>query len=128
LTSTKSIIPDHPEVTDAIVRGDVTSFSEPKRNRVAILLDEEPDLWYRQITHELTHICVRHHPSISDDLASRTALDRRRRCRVHDRCVWDTGNLGLLRDLVAADGVPNMTALTASADHQRSSHLGHAVF
>ena len=40
----------------AIARGEVTSFSEPRRNRVVILVEEEPDRLYRLITHELTHI------------------------------------------------------------------------
>jgi hypothetical protein len=116
-----------PEVREAIARGDVTSFSEPKRNRVVILLDEQPDRWYRQITHELTHI-------FAFDVIPRSPTNSRRVPPWIDEGLaeymtgaWDPGNLGQLRDLVAADGVPKMTALTAGAD-QQSAHLGHAVF
>ena len=48
----QGIAPDLPES----VLQTVTSFSEPTRDRIVILLDEDPDRWYAQVTHELTHI------------------------------------------------------------------------
>jgi beta-lactamase regulating signal transducer with metallopeptidase domain len=124
----QSIIPG---LTEAIARGDVTSFSEPKRNRVVMLIEQEPDRLDRQITHELTHI-------FAFDIIPRSTTNSRRVPPWIDEGfaeymtgVWDPANLRQIRDLVAADGVPKMTALTGGVGFQSLpvvAHLGHAVF
>lgn len=120
-----------PEATEAITRGDVTSFSEPKRNRVALLLEVEPDRVYRQITHELTHV-------FAFDIIPRSPTNARRVPAWIDEGfaeymagVWDPADLTQIRDLVVADSVPAMTALTGNVDVRSlkaAAHLGHAVF
>ena len=120
-----------PEATEAITRGDVTSFSEPKRNRVAILLEVEPDRVYRQITHELTHV-------FAFDIIPRSATNVRRVPAWIDEGfaeymtgVWDPADLRQIRDLVVADSLPKMAALTGNVDVRSlraAAHLGHAVF
>ena len=95
----------------AIAQGKVISFSEPKRNRVVILVEEDPERLYRLITHELTHIFafdviprsrtyVRRVPSWIDEGFAEYMTD-----------VWDPANLAKVRDIVAADRVPRMTAV-----------------
>jgi hypothetical protein len=126
----QSIVPDAGGA-GAIARGEVTSFSEPRRNRVVILTEEEPDRLYRQIAHELTHI-------FAFDIIPRSTTNVRRVPPWIDEGFaeymvggWDPGGLRQIRDLVAADGVPKMTALTGSVDGQSLevvAHLGHAVF
>ena len=122
-----------PEVggVGAIAQGKVTGFSEPKRNRIVILVEEDPERLYRQITHELTHIFafdviprsrtyVRRVPPWIDEGFAEYMTD-----------VWDPANLEKVRDIVAADRVPRMTAVAGPIDIDGSygdAHLGHAVF
>ena len=122
-----------PEVggVGAIAQGKVTGFSEPKRNRVVILVEEDPERLYRQITHELTHIFafdviprsrtyVRRVPSWIDEGFAEYMTD-----------VWDPANLAKVRDIVAADRVPRMTAVAGPINIDGTygdAHLGHAVF
>ena len=122
-----------PEVggAGAIARGEVTSFSEPRRNRVVILVEEEPDRLYRQIAHELTHI-------FAFDIIPRSTTNVRRVPSWIDEGfaeymagVWDPNQLQQMRELVLADRVPRMFALTGSVDgqpHVVAANLGHAVF
>ena len=120
-----------PEATEAILRGEVTSFSEPERNRVVILIDEEPDRRYRQITHELTHI-------FAFDMIPRSMTTLRSVPQWIDEGlanymtgVWEPTDLMQVRDTVAANSVPKMTTLTGSVDAQSprvAANLGHAAF
>ena len=122
-----------PEVggAGAIARGEVTSFSEHRRNRVVILVEEEPDRLYRQITHELTHI-------FAFDIIPRSTTNVRRVPSWIDEGfaeymagVWDPDRLQQMRELVLADRVPKMSALTGSVDgqsHVVAADFGHAVF
>ncbi len=117
-----------PGLAEAIARGDVTSFSEHRRNRIVILAEEEPDALYRQITHELTHV-------FAFDIIPRSTGNSRRVPSWIDEGLaeymtgaWDPDSLSWIRDLVTADNVPKMTALTGSGDHQVAAYLGHAVF
>ena len=59
----------------------VGAFAEPTRNRMLLPLDEPPDLLYRLITHELTHIFE--FDIIPQSLIRRehAAVGRRRGCR-----------------------------------------------
>jgi beta-lactamase regulating signal transducer with metallopeptidase domain len=120
-----------PAVRAAIAQGTVTGFSEPKRNRVVLLIEEDQDRLYRQITHELTHI-------FAFDVIPRSATNIRRVPSWIDEGfaeymtdVWDPANLGKVRDIVAADRVPRMTAVAGPIDIDGlygAAHLGHAVF
>ncbi|HEY5617654.1 MAG TPA: M56 family metallopeptidase [Vicinamibacterales bacterium] len=120
-----------PGLTEAIARGDVTSFSEPKDNRIVILMEESSDRLYRQITHELTHV-------FAFDIIPRSTTNVRRVPSWIDEGFaeymtggWDPPRLRQIGELVAADSVPKMTALAGSVDHQAPvvvAHLGHAVF
>jgi beta-lactamase regulating signal transducer with metallopeptidase domain len=120
-----------PEVTDAIARGDVTSFTESRRNRVALLLDVDPDRLSHQITHELTHV-------FAFDIIPRSPTNLRRvpswideGCAEYMAGVWDPADLRQIRDLVVADRVPAMSELTGNVNFQsvrNAAHLGHAVF
>jgi beta-lactamase regulating signal transducer with metallopeptidase domain len=115
----------------AIARGEVRSFSEPGRNRVVILVEEEPDRLYRLITHELSHI-------FAFDIIPRSATNVRRVAAWIDEGfaeymagVWDPGHLQQMRELVLTDRVPKIFALTGSMDgqpHAVAANLGHAVF
>ena len=120
-----------PEVTEAIIQGVVTSFSEPKRNRVVMLIDEDPDRLYRLITHELTHI-------FAFDIIPRSATNFGRVASWIDEGlaeymtgVWDPSNLGQIRDLVAAGRVPRLSRLPGRVDAQSAggvANLGHVAF
>jgi hypothetical protein len=120
-----------PEATEAIIRGQVTSFTEPTRSRIVILIEEDPDRLYQRITHELTH-------AFAFDLIPRSGTSNARVPTWIDEGlaeymagVWDPARLAQVRDLVSADSVPTMTALTVSADDRTrrvAADLGHAVF
>jgi hypothetical protein len=122
-----------PEVggTGAIARGDVISFSEPRRNRVVMLVEEEPDRLYRLIIHELTHI-------FAFDVIPRSTTNVRRVPAWIDEGlaeymtgVWDPEDLRQVQNVVVADTVPQMTALSDSVDIESlggAANLGHAVF
>ena len=118
-----------PEVggAGAIARGEVKSFSEHRRNRVVILVEEEPDRLYRLITHELTHI-------FAFDIIPRSTTNVRRVPSWIDEGfaeympgVWDPDSLQQMRDLVLMDRVPKISALAGTVDGQ-SHVVGHAVF
>jgi beta-lactamase regulating signal transducer with metallopeptidase domain len=118
-----------PEVggAGAIARGEVISFSEPRRNRVVILVEEQPDRLYRLITHELTHI-------FAFDIIPRSPANVHRVPSWIDEGfaeymtgVWDPDHLQQMRELVLADTVPTISALTATVDGQ-SHVVGHAAF
>ena len=122
-----------PEVggAGAIARGEVISFSEHKRNRVVILVEEEPDRLYRLITHELTHIFAFDIIPRSPTNFSRVPVWIDEGLAEYMTGVWDPANLKQIQDLVAADNVPKMAALAGSVNtqsHAEAAHLGHAVF
>ena len=126
----QSIIPDVGGA-GAIARGEVISFSEHRRNRVVILVEEEPDRLYRLITHELTHI-------FAFDVIPRSTTNVRRVPAWIDEGfaeymtgVWDPEELRKVQNVVVADTVPQMTALSDSVDIGSlggAANLGHAVF
>ncbi len=121
-----------PEATEAIVRGQVTAFTEPRRNRVLMLVEEDPNVLYQRVTHELTHV-------FAFEIIPRSAAQSHGRVPAwideglaeYMAGVWDPVNLGRIRDLVAAGRVPSMTALTAGEDdrsRRAAVDLGHAAF
>jgi beta-lactamase regulating signal transducer with metallopeptidase domain len=123
----------------AIARGEVAAFSEHRRNRLVILVEEEPDRLYRLVTHELTHI-------FAFDIIPRSSTNVRRVAPWIDEGfaeymtgVWDPDNLRQMRDLAMAGNVPKMSAVTGTGDDRslevpalgvpmRPQTLGHAVF
>jgi beta-lactamase regulating signal transducer with metallopeptidase domain len=122
----QTIIPDVGGA-GAIARGEVFSFSEPRRNRVVILIEEEPDRLYRLITHELTHI-------FAFDIIPRSPANLHRVPLWIDEGfaeymtgVWDPDRLQQMRELVLTDRVPKISALTGAVDGQPHV-VGHAVF
>ena len=122
-----------PEVggAGAIARGEVTSFSEHRRNRVVILVEEEPDRLYRQITHELTHIFAFDIIPRSPTNVGPVAPWIDEGFAEYMAGVWDPNHLQQMRELVLADRVPKMFALTGSVDgqpHVVAAKLGHAAF
>jgi hypothetical protein len=122
-----------PEVggAGAIARGEVISFSEHRRNRVVILVEEEPDRLYRLITHELTHIFAFDIIPRSENNVGRVSLWIDEGFAEYMTGVWDPTHLQQMRELVLADRVPKMFALTGSVDgqpHVAAANLGHAVF
>jgi beta-lactamase regulating signal transducer with metallopeptidase domain len=121
-----------PEATEAIVRGQVTAFTEPRRNRVVMLVEEDPNALNQRVTHELTHV-------FAFEIIPRSAAQSHGRVPAwideglaeYMTGVWDPANLGRIRDLVAAGNVPSMTALTAGQDdrtRRAAVDLGHAAF
>jgi beta-lactamase regulating signal transducer with metallopeptidase domain len=120
-----------PEARDAIRRGQVTAFSEPTRDRVVVLVDEQPDQLNHRITHELAHI-------FAFDIIPRSSSNGRRVPTWIDEGfaeymagVWDEDGAKQMRDLLAADRVPKVSALTGNLDAPSlaaTAHLGHAVF
>ena len=121
----QTIIPDIPLAS----MRHVTSFSEPRRNRVVILIDENPDRWYRQVTHELTHIfAFAIIPRSRNNARVPTWLDEGLGGYMEGE--WDRNDLAQLRDIVGADGVPTISSLD---DNWRPGarlpySLGHAFF
>jgi beta-lactamase regulating signal transducer with metallopeptidase domain len=120
-----------PEARDAIRSGQVTAFSEPTRDRVVVLVEEQPEELYRRMTHELAHI-------FAFDIIPRSVASGRRVPAWIDEGfaeymagVWDSDGSKQMRDLVAADGVPKVSSLTGHLDGRSlgaTAHLGHAVF
>jgi beta-lactamase regulating signal transducer with metallopeptidase domain len=120
-----------PEANEAISRGQVNAFSEPRRNRVVILIEEQRDRLSRLVTHELTHI-------FAFDIIPRSPTNIRRVPPWIDEGlaeymtgVWDPDALRQMRDLVVADSVPKVTLLAGDLDAQprgMTANLGHAVF
>ena len=120
-----------PDIPETVLRT-VTSFSEPKRDRIVILLDEDPDRWELQITHELTHIFQ--FDIVSDGLT--TSSGRVPSWILEGMAdyvtgVWDPDQLAQLREVVVADRVPQLSTLRENEDGGSGLHpvtLGHAAF
>ena len=124
----QTIIPEIPLAS----MPDVASFSEPRRNRVVILVDENPDRWYGQVTHELTHIfAFAIIPRSQNNARVPTWLDEG--LANYMASEWDPEYLAQLRDIVGADGVPTISALNgnwgrAGPGSKLPYSLGHAFF
>jgi beta-lactamase regulating signal transducer with metallopeptidase domain len=121
-----------PEATEAIARGQVTAFTEPRRGRVVMLVDDDPHILHQRITHELTH-------AFAFEIIPRSEAQATGRVPVwvdeglaeYMSGVWDPANLNRLRELVSAGNVPSMTGLTEGKNDQTRgavANLGHAAF
>jgi beta-lactamase regulating signal transducer with metallopeptidase domain len=115
----------------AIARGEIESFSEPRRNRVVMLFEEDPDRLYRLITHELTHVFAFDVIPRSPGNNSRVPAWIDEGLAEYMTATWDPAHLNQVRDLVVTDKVPALSELVGGIDAQSwpiTVHLGHAAF
>src|SRR4029453_1581176 len=108
----------------------VGAFAEPTRDRMVLPIDEPPDLLYRLIVHELTHI-------FEFDIIPRGLVQRGIPLWVDEGLsdymagVWNPLDLMTVRDVAVADIVPKMTEFEeyGGFSNPRITHnLGHAAF
>ena len=119
---------DIAEIPETVLQN-VTSFSEPKRDRIVILLDEDPNRWYVQVAHELTHIFQ--FDTVSGQLAGQVPVWMLEGMADYMTGVWDPDQLAQLREIVVADRVPQLSTLRENEDGGSGLHpvtLGHAAF
>ena len=108
----------------------VGAFAEPTRDRMVLPIDEPPDLLYRLIVHELTHI-------FEFDIIPQSLIRRSVPLWVNEGLsdymtgYWRPIDLMTVRDAAVADIVPKMTDLEGYGDSGNPRliyNLGHAVF
>jgi WD40-like Beta Propeller Repeat len=108
----------------------VAAFAEPTRNRLLLPLDEPPDLLYRTITHELTHI-------FEFDIVPQSLIRREEPLWINEGLsdyetgYWAPLDLATVRDAAVADIVPKMSKLQGYGDFSNPRliyNLGHASF
>ena len=108
----------------------VAAFAEPTRNRMLLPVDEPPDMLYRLITHELTHI-------FEFDIIPRSLVRRTVPLWVDEGLadymagVWRPMDLMLIRDATVADIIPKMTKFEGYGQFSNPRvvyDLGHAAF
>jgi hypothetical protein len=108
----------------------VGAFAEPSRDRMVLPIDEPPDLLYRLIVHELTHI-------FEFDIIPQSLIRRSVPLWVneglsdHMTGYWRPIDLMTVRDAAVADIVPKMSELEGYGGFSNPRliyNLGHAVF
>ena len=108
----------------------VGAFAEPTRDRMVLPIDEPPDLLYRLIVHELTHI-------FEFDIIPQSLIRRSVPLWVNEGLsdymtgYWRPLDLMTVRDAAVADIVPKMTDLEGYGGFSNPRliyNLGHAVF
>ena len=108
----------------------VGAFAEPSRFRILMPMDEPPDLLYRLIVHELTHI-------FQFDIIPTSLIRNNTPLWVNEGMsdymtgVWRPLDIMMVRDAAIADIVPKMSNLQGYGDlgSQRGIYnLGHAAF
>ncbi|HEY6361675.1 MAG TPA: hypothetical protein VIX63_11255, partial [Vicinamibacterales bacterium] len=108
----------------------VGAFAEPSRDRIVMPMDEPPDLLYRLIVHELTHV-------FEFDIIPTSLIRRSVPLWVNEGLsdymtgIWRPIDLMTVRDAAVADIVPKMTELEGYTDVgsvRMIYNLGHAVF
>jgi hypothetical protein len=108
----------------------VAAFAEPTRNRMLLPLDEPPDLLYRTITHELTHI-------FEFDIIPQSLIRREEPLWINEGLsdyeagYWAPIDLATVRDAAVADIVPKMSNLEGYGNFSNPRliyNLGHAAF
>src|SRR5262245_24770206 len=108
----------------------VGAFAEPFRDRMVLPIDEPPDLLYRLIVHELTHIFE--FDIIPQGLIRRSVpLWVNEGLSDYERAQWAPLDLAMIRDAAVSDIVPKMSDLEGygNANNPRLIYnLGHAVF
>ena len=108
----------------------VGAFAEPFRQRIALPIDEPPDLLYRLITHELTH-------QFAFDIIPRSMIRRTIPLWVDEGLadymagVWRPLDLMAVRDTALADILPSMSEFMDYGGFTNLRvvyNLGHAAF
>lgn len=108
----------------------VGAFAEPTRDRMVLPIDEPPDLLYRLIVHELTHI-------FEFDIIPQSLIRKSVPLWVNEGLsdymtgYWRPIDLMTVRDAAVADIVPKMTDLEGYGGFNNPRliyNLGHAVF
>jgi hypothetical protein len=108
----------------------VGAFAEPYRDRMVLPIDEPPDLLYRLIVHELTHI-------FEFDVIPQSLIRRSVPLWVNEGLsdymtgIWRPADLMTVRDAAVADIVPKMSDLEGYGGFSNPRliyNLGHAVF
>jgi hypothetical protein len=108
----------------------VGAFAEPSRDRIVMPMDEPPDLLYRLIVHELTHL-------FEFDIIPTSLIRRSVPLWVNEGLsdymtgIWRPIDLMTVRDAAVADIVPKMTELEGYGQFTNPRliyNLGHAVF
>jgi hypothetical protein len=115
-------------IPGAAVEG-VAAFAEPERDRMLLPLDEPPDLLYRTITHELTHI-------FQFDIIPTSLIRRNLPLWLneggadYEAGYWDPLDIMMVRDTAVADIVPKMTELEGYGgfNPRMIYNLGHACY
>jgi len=109
----------------------VAAFAEPERDRMVMPLDEPPDLLYRTITHELTHIFQ--FDIIPTSLIRRSLpLWLNEGGADYETGLWVPLDIMTVRDAAVADIVPKMSETDGYGNFNSPRmvpyDLGHAVF
>ncbi len=108
----------------------VGAFAEPYRDRMVLPIDEPPDLLYRLVVHELTHI-------FEFDIIPQSLIRRSVPLWVNEGLsdyetgIWRPLDLMTVRDAAVADLVPKMSDLEGYGGFSNPRliyNLGHAVF
>lgn len=108
----------------------VAAFAEPYRNRMLVPIDEPPDMLFRLITHELTHI-------FEFDIIPRSLVSRGVPLWVDEGLadymagVWRPLDLMTVRDATVADIIPPMSKFDGYGGFSNPRlvyNLGHAAF
>jgi hypothetical protein len=108
----------------------VGAFAEPSRDRILMPMDAPPDLLYRLIVHELTHI-------FEFDIIPTSLIRRSMPLWVNEGLsdymtgIWRPIDLMTVRDAAVADIVPKMSKLENYGGFNNPRmiyNLGHAVF
>ena len=108
----------------------VGAFAEPERDRMLVPLDEPPDLLYRLVTHELTHI-------FQFDIIPTSLIRRSEPLWLnegqadYETGIWQPLDLQTVRDAAIADIVPKMSEMEGYGGFNNPRliyNLGHAAF
>ena len=108
----------------------VGAFAEPSRYRILMPMDEPPDLLYRLIVHELTHI-------FQFDIIPTSLIRNTTPLWVNEGMsdymtgVWRPLDIMMVRDAAIADIIPKMSNLQGYGDlgsPRGIYNLGHAAF
>ena len=108
----------------------VGAFAEPTRDRMLVPLDDPPDLLYRTITHELTHI-------FQFDIIPTSLIRRNLPLWLneggadYETGIWEPLDLMTVRDAAVTDTVPKMSHMEGYGGFNNPRliyNLGHACF
>jgi len=108
----------------------VGAFAEPERDRMLVPLDDPPDLLYRTITHELTHI-------FQFDIIPTSLIRRNLPLWLneggadYETGIWQPLDIMTVRDAAVADIVPKMSEMEGYGGFNNPRliyNLGHACY